>query len=292
MHPDIFMSEPKELHFWCEDLRRESEEFHGNSRMFDVQTLNDYLSHFDSKESSKVRYRGESTVTYLLSEDAPKKLAEFSPQAKIIILLRDPLELAHSWYTYLRYRSEEPLESFEEALEVESDRKEGRAIIPSSVRFPRRIFYRELVDFAPQIRRYFEVFPPDQIHFLLQEDLRDDVGTELDRIFRFLDLTNDPPLVPEAGDRNVNVNVRFGRMKWFFDNLHPLRGMLRRAPLPVLKAVRRVYYSIVMSDGRRRGLSREQRENLQVSFADGVAQTSELVGVDLSSRWGYSGKRP
>jgi len=263
MHPDIFMSEPKELHFWCEDLRRESEKFHGDSRMFDIQTLDEYFSHFASEESSAARFRGESTVTYMLSKDAPKKLVGFSPNAKIIILLRDPLEVAHSWYTYLRYRSEESAESFEEALEIESERKSGKASIPSSVRFPRRMFYRELVDFAPQIRRYLEVFSADQIHFVLQEDLRTDLRVELDRIFKFLELKSDPPFDPTPGDRNLKVNVRFARLKWFFDNLHPIRAILRRAPQPVLETVRRVYYSIVMGKGGRRGLTSEQREALQ-----------------------------
>ncbi len=101
------------------------------------------------------------------------------PDAKIAIILRDPVERAHSHYL-MDYREGVQDLSFYEALVRDMNRREKGWGVSA--------LYFELGQYARQVRRYLETFPPDQIKILFFEDFRCDVKLVLRRLAAFLEL--------------------------------------------------------------------------------------------------------
>src|SRR5665647_751711 len=84
-HPDVFMAQ-KEIHYFGSDLK-----------MRVKVSESEYLNYFQNAEEKKLI--GEASVWYLFSEKAAAEIKAFSPQAKIIIMLRDPIDVLHSLHS-------------------------------------------------------------------------------------------------------------------------------------------------------------------------------------------------
>ena len=85
-HPQIFMPDNKEPHYFGSDLKKRSDEF--------IKTEEEYLSLFKDADSSQMA--GEASTFYLYSKAAQKEIKGFNPHAKIIIMLRNPIDFLHS----------------------------------------------------------------------------------------------------------------------------------------------------------------------------------------------------
>lgn len=99
MHPEIAMSHLKEPGYFCTDFHEESDRYHKNNKYFSYRNINDYLKLFESH--GKEDYLGESSSIYFYSATALSNIAAFNKDAKIVLLLRDPvtfLPSLHSQY--------------------------------------------------------------------------------------------------------------------------------------------------------------------------------------------------
>ena len=83
---------------------------------------------------------GEASVWYLFSETAAAEIKAFNPEARILVLLREPVEMMYSIFNYFRFDGNEPLATFQEALEAEPDRRAGRRL-GRQTRFVARLVY-------------------------------------------------------------------------------------------------------------------------------------------------------
>lgn len=106
-HPEIFMPEKKESHFFGSDL---------NSQYF-IRDREKYLSLFS--EAKDVKRIGEASVWYLYSKQAAYEIKEFSPSASIIIMLRNPVDMLYAQHSQFLYNGNENIASFEDALNAE-----------------------------------------------------------------------------------------------------------------------------------------------------------------------------
>ena len=106
-HPEIFMSHYKEPRFFGSDLRQRRR-----------PTKSQYFSCFARARNEK--RVGEASVLYLYSKCAAAEIKEFCPEARIIIMLRDPVEMLHSKHSQSIFSGNEVINDFEEALEAEA----------------------------------------------------------------------------------------------------------------------------------------------------------------------------
>jgi hypothetical protein len=185
--PDVLPAASKEVHF------------------FDTCTWSAgptaYRANFPFKAhlwlASRLRRRrvitGEATPYYLYHPVVAERLAATAPHAKIVILLRDPVErtLSHYWHEVRGGRESLPLE---EALQAEQARLRGRAAALVGGKSPcenvehRNFSYQDRSRYAPQVSRYLELFGASQVLVLRSEDLfRDDPRVKA-RLADFLDL--------------------------------------------------------------------------------------------------------
>ena len=148
-HPDIFMG-PKELHYFGRDL-----EFNIPPRSPD-----NYSAQF--RECTQQKIVGESSTWYLASKTAASEISEYNPNAKIIISLRNPVDWLHSLHSHQVFAGYEDIEDFETAMKAETARLKGQNL-PGNPNPKISPYYKTLVDYPTQIKRYSDPIPQDQV---------------------------------------------------------------------------------------------------------------------------------
>jgi len=140
---------------------------------------------------------GEGTVFYLYDLDAQQRIHDLVPDARLIAVLRDPVERAHSNWAHLRGAGLEPEPDFLTALEREPAR-----IADGWAHF---WHYAAQGRYGAQLENLYGLFPPEQVLLLRYRELRDAPVETADRVCRFLGV--DTGVLTEVPRRNVRPDV-------------------------------------------------------------------------------------
>jgi hypothetical protein len=108
--------------------------------------------------------RGEASTWYFALPGMARKIKAYNPDAKIIVILRNPVERAYSAWCHARGDSLEPCENFSAALALEAQRGEVEFLL----RYQRMGLYSEA------LADYQSVFSPSQLLVLFYDDVRAD----------------------------------------------------------------------------------------------------------------------
>ncbi|MGJ3237557.1 MAG: sulfotransferase family protein [Anaerolineae bacterium] len=179
-HPDVAMPiYDKEPHYFGSDLiSPRFARFRGNE--------DKYLRLF--KHGQNCKRIGEASVFYLYSTTAAQEIHEYNPEAKILIMVRNPADMLFSYYLKLHGNQHEPLPSFSEALEAEERRKKNLDL-PVNMYLPKQVlFYREMASFASQIQRFYDAFGKEQVRVTVFDDFKNDTPKAYQEILAFLEV--------------------------------------------------------------------------------------------------------
>lgn len=280
-HPEIFMAK-KELHFFASDLITPW------LKLADPQDT--YLSYFTAAKNEK--RLGDASVWHLYSEKAAYSIKKFCPTASIIILLRNPVDMLYSYHSFFYRLGKEDIANFEVALEVEDERKQGlrlpKWLYNNNIGefFPvEGLFYREVVKYSSQVKRYLECFGRENVHVIIFDDLKKNTAEVYKQTLIFLEVTDNfepeikvknPGLRRRVRSETLRKVVRNPVSLWlvktlnpqlnegFFSKLLALWGRLnnRYEPLPPI--------------------DHELRMQLQKEFLPEIEQLSQLLDRDLT----------
>lgn len=279
-HPDIYMAR-KEMNVFGADLRFGAQ--------FYRRDLPAYLAEFAARNGES--RAGEASVWYLFSRQAAAEIKAFNPEARIIIMLREPAEMLYSLYYQFRFDGNEHLPSFEEALAAEDERRAGRRLSRQAY-FAQGLIYRETARYTEQVRRYLDAFGRDRVHVIIYDDFAADVGAAYRGTLDFLGL--DSTLMPaDFGVINGNKSVKNPALRAVLGD--PLLratalAIARKMPRPVFDAlhdIERRLWKLNTRAEKRPPLAADLRAALQQEFAPEVTRLSELLGRDLTS-WSRS----
>lgn len=267
-HPDIYVPEKKEIHFFGSDLY--SPHYFRNEQ--------DYLELFSGATSEK--RVGEASVWYLYSKLASREIREFNPSASIVIMLRNPVDMIYSLHSHRLYINSEDIEDFQEALHAEADRKKGLRL-PQNPYPVTGLFYREVGHYSEQVKRYLDTFGREQVRIILYDDFKDDPAAACGEIFSFLEVAPHPV---EISVINASKRIRNKKLASFLD---PPPAIVRKLGRSLTSAERRqklfrTFRDLNTQHGPRQPLSASFRQQLQQEFAPDVDRLSELLGRDLS----------
>ena len=178
-HPQVITPATKELHFLTDRYER---------------GLDWYLGQFPGELPPDV-ITGEATPYALFHPLAPRRLREIAPAAKLIVLLRNPVDRAYSHFLLERSRGEETLD-FAAALDAELERLDGEearlARDPAYVSDPHKhASYMARGEYVRQLERWFGVFPQEQILVVRSEDLYERTAETFARVADFLAINPD-----------------------------------------------------------------------------------------------------
>jgi len=284
-HPQIFMPNLKEPLFFSSDMRLR---FPTPRSGRVPQTLDAYLELFTDAEPMQLL--GEASSSYLWSRTAAAAIAQAQPSARIIAVLREPASFLRSLHLQFMQIHVEAEGSLRKALELEPARREGRSIPPTSHR-PQLLLYSEHVRYVEQLRRYEEVFAPEQMLVLIYDDfLADNEGT-VRAILRFLGVDASAPV--EVKEANPTVEVRSGRVHRFTRSVALGQGPVARLLHPLMRSLspRQLARVVALRDRLivRRPAAADEALMLELRrrFKPEVAALSEHLGRDLVSLWGY-----
>jgi Sulfotransferase domain len=252
-HPEIFMSTPKELHFF--------------SQHFD-QGLAWYQAAFAGADQATAL--GEASASYTIypgADDVPKRIAETIPDARLIYLVRHPVERLRSHYLHW--------------VGVGRERAAiDRAIFTNPA-------YIETSRYAARLERYLEHFPLDQILVVKSEDLLRDRRRTLATVFRFLDVDGshwEPSLMEVEFHRASDKKVP-RRTLWALRDIKQVRWVLHRVPKPVRRLGERVGFETPRLD--RAELRSNLRRQLEDLFAEDVSRLRRYAGGEFDG-WGIA----
>lgn len=273
--PDIFMAR-KEMHFFGSDLHFR--------RQFYRRNLEQYLAEFEGwKDQAR---GGEASVWYLFSKRAAAEIKEFNPNARIVIMLRDPVEMLHSMYYTFRWDGNEHLPTFEEALAASEDRRAGKRIKRQAY-FLQGLVYGEIARFAEQVRRYFNSFGRERVHVVVYDDLAVDINAVYRHTLDFLEV-NSTRVENYFDPINSNKFVKSSAMRTIMSEpllrsaTLAIRPLLPRFIFGALQKVDEKLRKMNSRDGQRPPLAPELRQRLQREYAPEVDRLSELLGRDLT----------
>jgi hypothetical protein len=266
------MSKIKEPHFFAKDLGTYPR----------VKTLEEYTDLFARSTDNHLMV-GEASVYYLRSSVAIPNIREFNPEARIIAMFRNPVDMVYSLHSQLLYVSEESVSDFESAWRLQERRQQGFDLPPAS-RGSFLVQYADVGRFGTQTQRLLSTFPREQVKLILYDDFAASPQAVYDDIIRFLGIPHDH----RTDFPQVNENKR-ARMAWlrnFYRKPPPaLRDAVRSLKQAVgaegIGAVKKKLVDLNTVKARRPPLSPELRAELVEAFRDEVALLSRLLNRDL-----------
>ncbi|HYX87388.1 MAG TPA: sulfotransferase domain-containing protein [Gaiellales bacterium] len=199
---------------------------HKEIHYFDLQHhrgIRWYRSHFPLRAAAVGRVTGEASPYYLFHPAVPARVAAALPDARLVALLRDPVDRAYSQY-HLAVRDGHETLDFEEALRAEAERlagEEERLLHEPGSRSVahRHLSYAARGMYAEQLERWYAHFPPDKLLVVVSEELFADPPPVVDRVVAFLGLApvempplpvrNQRPYPPMSPEARAFLEARF-----------------------------------------------------------------------------------
>ncbi len=279
-HPQAFMAQPKEPGYYATDLP--------NLRVARDEAA--YLSLF-APAGPQDRVLGEATVWYLFSDRAVPNILADAPDARLMVMLRNPLQMLPSLYEHFRFHRVENAPNFAAAWHAQADRRAGRRI-PLAARWqihPRLLQYAEVGRLGAQLQRLVERAGRDRVCPVLFDDFVADPRGEYLRVLAFLGLDDDgrrefPP---------VNVTRRHHNQRgWAGSQAIALaaRAKWRMGILPSYGLARRIA-EIGSYRPQRQPLPEALRCEISDTLRDDVALLGQLLQRDLSGWLSPSSER-
>jgi hypothetical protein len=270
-HPQIYMSPVKEPNFFTyEEGQKPRRTGPGYFPTEPVTDIDAYRRLF--KEVSDETAIGEASASYLANPETPTRIRRYIPDAKLIAILRNPVERAYSNFLHARWLGFEPITDFARALQEEETRIQNGW--GGLWRYKTKGFYYS------QLKRYFDTFERRQIRVYLYEDFRADPSGILQDIFVFLNV--DTSFVPDTTTATNVSGVPKSRV------LHSMVIALRRPTLKrwipdrLIRELREPIRNLILAKPPR--LSPEVRSQLIELYREDILRLQDLIGRDLS-RW-------
>lgn len=273
-HPDVFVPATKEPNFFAFDGDRPQFRGPGDDLGINATSVVEadrYCSLFDAGATAVAR--GEVSPLYLYDAGAPARIAARVPEARLIVVLREPAGRAYASWLHKRRDGLEPCADFGEALEQEDRRvADGWEFI---------WHYRRAGRYAEQLERYYQVFPASQIRVFLYDDLVDDAAALMASVYEFIGV--DPGFRPDISQRYNPSGVPRSR------RLHDLlmtAQLPRRVARRLLPADRRdrIFRAVVKRNLAKPELTPDLRAELVADAAPDIDRLEAMIGRDLS-RW-------
>lgn len=275
-HPDVyFPREMKEINFLSD-------------ANISVRTESEYLQLFAGSEKFPVRI--DISTSYLYEAQTAARVRAFAGEdAKIVAVLRNPIDAAHSLWKQMRHYESEPL-SFEDAIAAEQARMIDDNVRAQLKGWPANFFYTTRFTYTPQIERYLELFPRENVAIYIFEEFFGDLRASWKELCSFLAI--DPTYEPAGLGKVYNPSghgVRFHYLyRALYEDLRWKRLFTWAIPVGWKTRLR-----ILLDDMNKTkdataagdGLHPATRRRLQEHFSSDVRALEKLLGRPLKDVW-------
>lgn len=179
-HPDIYVPPEKELLFFGPIHKFYLDKTHNDYPL----GISWYLKHFEEASKLGKNIKGEFSTWYLFSDEIAENIHTHFPEAKIIIVLRNPVDRMYSFYMHLKAKYE--IEPFECLIKAHPD-------------FIAQGYY------LSHINRYLRIFPQQQVKIILHDDIVSNPKLVIQELYDFLQV--DQSFIPPSLQKQINATA-------------------------------------------------------------------------------------
>ena len=283
-HPDVFLSSLKEPNFFAFKGRDLSFSGPGDMRCNKLSTtsVTAYRQLFNS--AGEASARGEASPSSLYYPQASNRIYQYVPDIRIIVTLRDPVTRSYSNYLMMVMQGREPCRDFSKALERELSRL--------SAGWSYFWGYTQLGFYHKQLKRYYRLFSPHQIHVCLLDDLANRPLETVQSLYDFIGV--DRSFQPDLSTQhNPSGAPGSELLHWFLNHAGVGKKMRSFLPAPLQKSLASNFGSFVSrirawkrklihDNLRKPPMSLAVRDRLQVMYHDDILRLQDLIDRDLS----------
>jgi len=248
---------------------------------FDCQTILSSIVIIRAYKSDSVMFKRGSVIS---SGNLRTSLSSMSAaKAKIIVMLRNPVDLIYSKHSQMVYNCEENEEDFKKAWYLQYERKKGK-FLPKNIINPEFLYYEEIGKLGEQIERLYNIFPKEQVHIILFDDFVKNTKYMYEKVLKFLDL----PLLNKKEFIVINSNKahRFKSIgnllqkppKILFKSIHFIEDLLGIEQLWPIDLIRKLNTKKI----DRKPLDPNFRRELISVFESDIKKLEKLINKDLS----------
>lgn len=258
-HPEIFMSNKiKTIFGFNKQINSEKE----------------YLIQFSN---IKEKIIGERNTDYLICSTAAKKIKKLNPEAKIIMILRNPIDVMYSLHSTAVSRGiDEKILDFNEALNMEKNRKQEEKENPG--KYNPFIFYSEVGKYSKQVNRYLELFDRKKILVLKFEEFIKEPIENYKKICKFLDI--DSTFIPIIETKNQDRGVRSKALQKITEKTQKTSIGKIAMKIPITG---KMYTKINRPIASRDKLKVELRTKLIKDLKPDINNLSKILNIDFSN---------
>jgi len=178
------MCNPKEPNWFCDDY----------PTIREAGSIEEYHSFF-TPATVHHSVVCEASSIYLYSQNAIANIFNYNPKSKIIVHVRNPIDLLYSWHSQLVFNLVENEKNFVEAWRLQ-DKRRGRPFLQ----------YGKIGSHGSQVQRLFSIFDQQQVHVVLFDDLKSDTSQVYKDTLRFLHIPFDGRTnFPKVNESKCNV---------------------------------------------------------------------------------------
>jgi hypothetical protein len=263
-HPDVFVPEAKEIHYFS------NPEFHAQGP--------EYLHTFYSEYGGE-QVVGGAYVHLLHYAESAKTMWEYNSEMKLIAVLRNPIDRAYSAYWFAVRNGWESAETFEEALELEASRLKGTRQEQTE------LTYLNQGKYAQRLQPFLDQFGTEQLRVVFQDNLRADPGAAVRETLQWLGVEREAEL-NMSKPVNVAGMPRFRRLQRVLLQENQVKRALRKVTTPGFRwqFQKRIVLPLVKKNVRPvqyQPMKEETRTRLIEYFAPYNRELEALLGADV-----------
>jgi hypothetical protein len=226
----------------------------------------DYLKLFENVEEEIAI--GEASVFYLWSKTAAANICSRIPDAKIVMILRNPAERAFSQYLH-NLTNGDVCKSFREQIYTSAQWKSEKFILGYPL--------LELGLYYEQVKRYLDLYPRENVHILFFEDYRQQPARTMQQLFRFLNV--DARFIPNMSEKQLEPKVPRAVVLAYFLKKYGLWQHFKKLSPPSFHSRLR---AIAFRERRSLVMDRRDRDYLLDYYRDDIRRLSNLLDRDLA----------
>lgn len=257
-HPEVFVSKTKEIGFF----NGLSESLLTNNT-YEKLGISWYEKFFEGAYNYKVI--GEFTPIYISDILAPERIKKELGEPKIIAILRNPISRAYSHY-WMAYNK------------LQTKKEFRQLIIENDAQFIQRGLYYS------QLKRYYEIFPKENIHIILMEDIYNNPQLVLKNVCRFLQVNSDFHFSAEKQE-NKSSSLKFPVFYMLMEKyIQKIRKSKFSFVIDIIKNLKLDDYikKISKKEVNYPNLSIEDKKSLVIYYREDILKLSKLINRDLS----------
>lgn len=271
-HPDIFICEPKEPNYFSDNLPETKY----------VDKFNDYLDLF--KKATSFKIIGDASVFSMFSKVAIRNIYKSNSEAKLLIMLRNPVKMVPSYHLQIQYTLEEDIKDLYVALELEKERELGNNI-PKNSKCSKLLRYSKIAKYGEQLENVYKYFPKNQVKVILFDDFIKSNRNTYKEVLDFLEIEDDGrkdfPKINEAKKaKSMFISKIVNRPPKIAKVLAKIvRKILNKPRLGLLSALDSANREVT----EKKEVTIKEKNILLEIYSEDIKKTEEIINRDLSS---------